>query len=64
MQLYSTVKVQRDEKCLFSVVPSDTISLFSTHFCTIFLSSIGCLLVKLHVLVKLLYKLCYHLDGE
>ena len=29
------------------------------------LCSIGCLLVKLHILVKfLLYKLCYHLDGE
>jgi len=26
---------------------------------------LGCLLVKLHILVKLLlYKLCYHLDGE
>jgi len=29
------------------------------------LCSIGCLLVKLHILVKLLlYKLCYHFDGE
>jgi len=25
---------------------------------------IGCLLVKLHILVKLLCKPCYHLDGE
>ena len=32
---------------------------------TVVLCSIGCMLVKLHILVKfLLYKPCYHLDGE
>ena len=40
-------------------------SSFRLHVRFGLLCSIGCLLVKLHILVKfLLYKLCYHLDGE
>ena len=40
-------------------------SSFGLHVRFELLCSIGCLLVKLHILVKfLLYKLCYHLDGE
>ena len=40
-------------------------SSFGLHVRFGLLCSIGCLLVKLHILVKfLLYKLCYHLDGE
>jgi len=40
-------------------------SVLHNSFALLCYSSIGCLLVKLHILVKLLlYKLCYHFDGE
>ena len=40
-------------------------SSFGLHVRFGLLCSISCMLVKLHILVKfLLYKLCYHLDGE